>query len=859
MPRARWQHILLAVCLLALSSYLTLYSVEVIRELVDPQRPPRRPFGIDRLVTGPPVITLMQPEAERAGLHVGDRIVAIDGEPYTGHAVLARRLASSAPGATMSLDRAEGAPVGITLEAVSGVSPAWKEWGLALTLGVIFPWLCLILGGWAAAIRPRDPLAWLLLALLMSFTQLPAESVAHWGMPQRLIGSFFQWGLRWSWAVWMMLFGVFFPERLSWERRHAWILRLALIPLGLLVAAATLEDVLAVESFSLAGAIGRTLAPVAMPARILQMASIGVFFMMIGAKTGITTAPDARRRLLLLNVGATVGLTPAFIAAILGLVHGTAPMDAIPQWLVVPVFLMMLLFPLTLAYVIVVHRALDVRVAIRQGVQYAFARGGVMVLRVLISVGIILAAAGLAARPDMRRVDIVTVMAAGIGLVFAIGLLGERLIRWTDRRFFRDALDAETILHELGEKVRTIVNRSSLMQTVAHTLSDSLHATRAVFLMEEAGVYRPGYAVGHDTPPPAAFGTESATIRKLRAERGPVRVYLDDPASWSAERKLPAQERDALSSLETRLLLPLVVGQDMPGIISLGPRQADAPYAGSDLKLLRSLATPIALALENTRLTAAVAEEVAQRERMNREVEIAREVQERLFPQKLVSIAGLDYAGACRPALGVGGDYYDFLSLTDGRLGIAIADVSGKGIGAALLMASLQASLRGQTLQLSGAIARLLENVNQLVHDASPDNRYATFFYGQYDPATRRLGYVNAGHCPPMVLRRRGGRHEIERLRAGGTVVGLFPAAAYTEGVITLEPGDLVVAYTDGISEAMNADDEEWGEQRLIEAAGACDGQPAADIIRTLMRAADAFAAGAPQHDDMTLVVARLI
>jgi sigma-B regulation protein RsbU (phosphoserine phosphatase) len=250
---------------------------------------------------------------------------------------------------------------------------------------------------------------------------------------------------------------------------------------------------------------------------------------------------------------------------------------------------------------------------------------------------------------------------------------------------------------------------------------------------------------------------------------------------------------------------------------------------------------------------------VARRERLHREVEIAREVQERLFPQRLVPVAGLDYAGACRPALGVGGDYYDFLSLPAGRLGIAIADVSGKGIGAALLMASLQASLRGQTMQHSGALARLLENVNQLVHEASPDNRYATFFYGQYDPATRSLVYVNAGHCPPMVLRRSAQGLEVLRLKTGGTVVGLFPAASYTESAVTLQPGDLLVAYTDGISEAMNGNDEEWGEERLIQAALACDGQRAADVLKTLMRAADAFVAGAPQHDDMTLVIARLI
>src|SRR6185503_7348447 len=131
----------------------------------------------------------------------------------------------------------------------------------------------------------------------------------------------------------------------------------------------------------------------------------------------------------------------------------------------------------------------------------------------------------------------------------------------------------------------------------------------------------------------------------------------------------------------------------------------------------------------------------------------AREVQERLFPQTFPGMPGLDYAGSCRPALGVGGDYFDFLPLGDSRFGVAIADVSGKGIGAALLMASLQASLRGQTINGPGHLGRLIDNVNRLVFEASPDNRYATFFYGEYDLSSRVFAFVNAGHCPPFILR----------------------------------------------------------------------------------------------------------
>ena len=158
------------------------------------------------------------------------------------------------------------------------------------------------------------------------------------------------------------------------------------------------------------------------------------------------------------------------------------------------------------------------------------------------------------------------------------------------------------------------------------------------------------------------------------------------------------QDRDSLRALKTQLLLPLAVKKRLLGFVSLGAKQSEEPFSGTDVRLLESVATQTALALENSNLTAAMATEMASRERLNRELEIAREVQERLFPQTYPEVAGLDYAGKCRPAQGVGGDYYDFLELPAGKFGIAIGDVSGKGVPAALLMAGLQASLRGQTI-----------------------------------------------------------------------------------------------------------------------------------------------------------------
>jgi sigma-B regulation protein RsbU (phosphoserine phosphatase) len=345
----------------------------------------------------------------------------------------------------------------------------------------------------------------------------------------------------------------------------------------------------------------------------------------------------------------------------------------------------------------------------------------------------------------------------------------------------------------------------------------------------------------------------------------PSTVYFDRPDSWLLDAT--EDEREALRELDAEVLLPLPGRTQLMGVMALGPKRSEQPYSPSDLQMLTLVGTQTGMAIENSELVKTLSKELAQRERMNRELEIAREVQERLFPQSFPQLPGVQLAGACRPAQGVGGDYYDCMLMGDGRLALAIGDVSGKGISAALLMASLRASLRGQTMQGATNLALVVQNVNALLYDSSASNRYATFFFGQYDPATRMMRYVNAGHNPPMVLRPRSGvrsaaplaeRFEVHSLEGGGPVVGLVQGAAYEQCELQMQPGDLLLTYTDGISEAMNPLEEEWGEDNMAAEAMAHAQEPAQAILEALVAAADRFAAGAPQHDDMTLMLMKL-
>jgi len=251
----------------------------------------------------------------------------------------------------------------------------------------------------------------------------------------------------------------------------------------------------------------------------------------------------------------------------------------------------------------------------------------------------------------------------------------------------------------------------------------------------------------------------------------------------------------------------------------------------------------------------AAAEKLEAERRTAQELEIAKRVQARLFPQTLPRLTTLGYAGICVQAREVGGDYYDFLSLGRDRFGIVIGDTSGKGIGAALLMANLQANLRSQSATALDQPQRFLESVNQLFHANTAESSYATLFFAEYDDRSRRLRYANCGHYAPVLLRADG---RCERLDSTGTVLGLFREWQCSVEECQLAPGDILALYTDGITEAFNADDEtdEFGEDRLIEALRSnCEREPQS-ILDTVVDEVRRFSPG-EQHDDITLIIAK--
>jgi serine phosphatase RsbU (regulator of sigma subunit) len=249
----------------------------------------------------------------------------------------------------------------------------------------------------------------------------------------------------------------------------------------------------------------------------------------------------------------------------------------------------------------------------------------------------------------------------------------------------------------------------------------------------------------------------------------------------------------------------------------------------------------------------AAAERDEAERRVAQELDIAKQVQARLFPQDLPVLRTLEYAGICQQARQVGGDYYDFLATGRERLCLVIGDVAGKGIGAALLMANLQANLRSQCAMGFDEPAQLMRSVNRLFCENTPENAYATFFFSEYNDQTGRLRYANCGHLPPLIVRAGG---ELERLESTATVLGRFPCWECSIGETSLFAGDTLALYTDGVTEPGSADGEEFGEQRLLNCLELHRDLSSSDMVSAVIDEVRRYARH-EQLDDITLIVAK--
>lgn len=392
-------------------------------------------------------------------------------------------------------------------------------------------------------------------------------------------------------------------------------------------------------------------------------------------------------------------------------------------------------------------------------------------------------------------------------------------------------------LFDVSRELTTSFDEESILHLVAATLLGQLTVTRCAIYLD------------------APAGLRLAHERGVRSAEGP----LVETAAWEpvaralatgarSTEELPAGElRERLLSQRMILCVPLASGERVHGLLALGKRVSGAPYGPEELEFATTLARQAhaamtAVQLQQIRLA---------KERQDRELQIAREIQRSLFPQRQPHVPGFQLAAESRPCHAVGGDHFDWIPLPGGRVALAVGDVSGKGTPASILMASLHASLRALagTASPEAVVARL----NRFLYESTQTSKFVTLFYGELDPATRRLRYVNAGHVPPYLVSGRGGA----RLGAGGPVLGVIEEARYEAGEASLGHGDLLAVVSDGVTEALSPQGDEFGDDRVLAALAAAAGRGAEEARDALVQAVAAWTGVRGCTDDLTVLVVK--
>jgi serine phosphatase RsbU (regulator of sigma subunit)/pSer/pThr/pTyr-binding forkhead associated (FHA) protein len=325
-------------------------------------------------------------------------------------------------------------------------------------------------------------------------------------------------------------------------------------------------------------------------------------------------------------------------------------------------------------------------------------------------------------------------------------------------------------------------------------------------------------------------------------------ILVNDVQSDEAFRGM-----QSLVQQQVRMLLavPLQTNETVIGLIYVDCPTLVREFDREDLNLLTVMANVAAIRIEHQRLA-----EIEHAERvLAKDLEQAAILQRQLLPATAPEVPGMQLAGYNAPCRTVGGDYYDFWSYPDGRVAIALGDVSGKAMPAALLMTSLQARVRVMAEEPPD-VARLMTRLNRITTESCPSNRFISFFFSVLNPVSGELVYSNAGHNPPLLIRANG---TVETLEGGGLILGVFGMAQYESRSCRFSPGDVLVLFSDGVTEALNPANEEFGDDRLVELLRRNRGRSAEEVISTVTEAVNVFAAGAPAADDLTLVVAKRI
>jgi phosphoserine phosphatase RsbU/P len=788
--------------------------------------------------------------AQIAGVREHDLIIALNGQPYVAtkqhgnilHEVWLR----ARPGdrVVLTVMRA-GYPAPLVFSPIfraakgTGDAVSLVRRGADQIMGM-YPLLFLVVGLTVLFFRLGDRNAWLLALLFGGFICMSGLPFPLMSAPVSLRHFLYAYNSLFKSLLPGLFYFFFavFPTRSPIDRKLPW-LKWVLLLIGICLGWGGIfegDSVALPFVVSLFGEHATGLIRLVTGYGTVVLGVISLFLNFFGASN-----VEDRRKLKVMLWGTLVGITPAIV---IGIPYDLLHIET-PFWLEFTKVVVLFLFPLSFAYAVVKHRVMDIPVLLRRSARYFIVERGFAILIFVISVA---ATLGLG-QTFSRHFSAGSKAAIPVGATFGILLISgatqvhRRGRTRLDRAFFRSSYDAQQILENLAAKTLTVNSREDLAELLHDEIRDALHP-QSIFIYLQSRDGQLHADAGHPPREAMTLSTSEPGIDGLLDSTGPVEV--NPQLSHGAQ----------LDALGVECWVPIRGSSDghLQGAAVLGPRLSEEPYSTGDKRLLASVASQAGIAMRSISMAEAMAERMEVERRSEQEMQIARQVQSRLLPQHAPALPTLECAGKCIQTRAVGGDYYDFLDFGSGRLGLVLADIAGKGISAALLMANLQANLRGQYALALEDLSGLLCSVNRLFYKNTESNHYATMFFAVYDDDNRILRYVNCGHNPPILLRANG---DVEHLEATATVLGLFEEWDCSVAERQLSAGDLLVIYTDGISEAAPSEDtEEFGDDRLVANLKIHQGKPADTILDEVIAEVQRFSHG-EQADDMTLIVSR--
>jgi sigma-B regulation protein RsbU (phosphoserine phosphatase) len=413
-----------------------------------------------------------------------------------------------------------------------------------------------------------------------------------------------------------------------------------------------------------------------------------------------------------------------------------------------------------------------------------------------------------------------------------------------ENRRLKRAIEELSILNDLGRAISASLDSQEIMQTIIRRSLRAVSAEQGVITLVDERASQPMKTLVRtmvSSSDHEQFQVNQALLGWMHLNKKP--LLLNAPKSDERFRGVRWEE-----SVNTLLCVPLVVKSELKGVLTVFNKRGAQGFTDEDQRLLAIIAVQSGQVIETARLY----EEEKAFVKMQEEVRLASKIQSELLPKSTPTIAGYEIAGKSIPAQVVGGDYFDFIPIEDDRrMAICLGDVTGKGLPASLLMANLQATLRGQSF-LCTSPKECLTRSNKLLFHSTSSEKFATLFYAYLDIKDHILSYSNAGHDFPFLF---SDGETPDRLKSGGLMLGAFEDFAFEEDTIPIKPGDLLVISSDGISEAMNSNLEQFGEERLQKIIREHRKASPNDLIDTIIAAVQAHAGDQPQSDDMTLIV----